>query len=81
MIEDSFDYCNCSRCAQFTNKSVTAVLFMNEVAKKLQNNAELGGRTIGIEFFAYASFEKAPVVTTTEINYIKNTLGLTANTR
>ena len=81
MIEDSFDYCNCSRCAQFTNKSVTAVLFMNEVAKKLQNNAELGGRTIGIEFFAYASFEKAPVVTTTEINYIKNTLGLTANTQ
>ncbi len=73
MVEDNSEYCQCNTCKQFTSPSVAQLLFLNTVQKEL--NAQ--GVDVGIEFFAYNAYSKAPVLTDTEktdLNTLVNTL-------
>ncbi len=79
MIEDNVDYCGCSACAKFSVPSIPQLIFLNEVAKKLQTNTEIISRTISVQCMAYAGFGKAPVLTSSDIanlNSLKTTLGI-----
>ena len=83
MIEDDPDYCGCSECKKFSNPSIPQLIFLNELAYRLNNHEYLrvAGRTIVIEFFAYSSFYHAPIMTAddiTDLNSLKSTLGLKA---
>ncbi len=79
MMEDNVDYCACSACAQFSAPSIPHLLFLNEVAKKLQSNEVVKAREIKIEFMSYAGYGKAPVLTESEIanlDAIASSLGI-----
>ena len=82
MIEDDSDYCGCSYCSQFSNPSITQLIFLNEVARVLQTyEAELG-KVVCVEFFAYSSFQYAPVLNSsdaTALASLTTTLGLGEN--
>lgn len=72
MVEDNTAYCQCTQCANLT-PSVTQLLFLNTVQREL--NANRVG--VGIEFFAYNGFSKAPVLTDaekTKLDTLVNTL-------
>ena len=83
MIEDDPDYCGCSECKKFSNPSIPQLIFLNELAYRLNSHEYMrtAGRTIAIEFFAYSSFYHAPIMTANDItalNSLKSTLGLKA---
>ena len=83
MIEDDPDYCGCGECKKFSNPSIPQLIFLNELAYRLNSHEYMrtAGRTIAIEFFAYSSFYHAPIMTANDItalNSLKSTLGLKA---
>ena len=85
MVEDNAANCTCSECASFSNPSIPQLVFLNEVAKALRNNATLAAanRTIDVEFFAYSTYAYAPVLTSADItalNNLKNSLGIAYQT-
>ena len=86
MIEDDPDYCGCSECKKFSNPSIPQLIFLNELAYRLNNHEYLrtAGRTIKIEFFAYSSFYHAPIMTASDVtalDSLKTTLGLKAENK
>ena len=82
MVEDDPEYCMCATCKPFYNASIPQLLFLNTVAEKLANNEYLKNscRTIDIVFFAYSSYEYAPItstaVATSALANAKSVLGL-----
>ena len=85
MVEDNAMNCTCSACASFSNPSIPQLVFLNEVAKALRNNATLAeaNRTVDVEFFSYSTYASAPILTSADItalDTLKTSFGITYQT-